>query len=175
MQLETPRLILREMTQFDYDALRLIVCDEQTMHAYVRAYTDDEAREWLNTNLRRYRKDGYGLLAVVLKSSGEMIGQCGLTNQLIGERTVLEVGYILRRDYWHKGYAFEAARACRDYAFEVLGASEVYSIIRDNNAPSIRVAERMSMTAREKIIKTFRGEDLPHTAFSITREEWLRF
>lgn len=113
MKLETPRLILREMTELDYDALRLIVCDEQTMYAYVRAYTDAEAREWLNNNLRRYRKDGYGLLAVVLKSSGEMIGQCGLTNQLIGERTVLEVGYILRRDYWHKGYAFEAARLPR--------------------------------------------------------------
>lgn len=175
MQLETPRLILREMTENDYDALRSIICDEKTMYAYVRAYTDTEAREWLNINFSRYRKDGYGLLSVVLKSIGEMIGQCGLTNQEVEGRTVLEVGYLLRRDCWHKGYAFEAARACRDYAFEVLGAGEVYSIIRDNNAPSIRVAEKMSMTPREKFIKNFRGEDLPHTAFSITREEWLRF
>lgn len=43
--------------------------------------------------LYRYAHDGYGLYAVVLKQTGEMIGQCGLTNQAIGDKTVLEIGY----------------------------------------------------------------------------------
>ena len=116
------------------------------MHAYEHAFEDWEAADWLDRQLMRYETYGFGLWAVVLKETGEVIGQCGLTMQEVGDSEVLEVGYLFRMEFWHHGYALEAAAACRDYAFEKLGAEAVYSIIRENNGPSRAVAERNGMT-----------------------------
>lgn len=65
-----------------------------------------------------------------------MIGQCGLTMQPQKEEEVLEIGYLLGKLYWHKGYAIEATKACKKYAFEVLNAEEVCSIVRNTNINS---------------------------------------
>ena len=138
--LETERLALRRLRRADYADLCLMLKDEEVMYAYEHAFEDWEAADWLDRQLMRYEKYGFGLWAVILKETGELIGQCGLTMQEAGEREVLEVGYLFRKDFWHCGYALEAAAACRDYAFEKLGAEEVYSIIRDTNAPSRAVA-----------------------------------
>ena len=120
----------------------------------------------------RYRRDGFGLWAVVEKETGVMVGQCGLSWQSLGDgRQVPEVGYLLERAAWHKGYATEAARACRDYAFEILGFEEVYSIIRDNNLPSQAVARRNGMTVRGSFVKHYYGMDMPHLIFSVSRHE----
>ena len=166
---ETTRLILREMTDADYDALRAIMQDPQVMYAYEGPFTDEEVRAWLNRQLERYARFGFGLWAVVLKETGRVIGQCGLTMQPWKEESVLEIGYLFRRDVWHRGYATEAARACREYAFSVLGAREVCSIIRDTNLASQNVARRNGMTPRDTWVKHFRGVDMPHIRFAITR------
>lgn len=149
MILETRRLLLREMTQNDLPALRAILQDEETMYAYNGAFDESETQAWLDRQLARYAKDGFGLFAVVLRETGEMIGQCGLTMQPWRNAQVLEVGYLFNRAHWHHGYATEAARACMDYAFTRLGAREVCSIIRETNLPSRRVAERNGMTLRD--------------------------
>lgn len=167
MILETTRLMLREMTPADYDALSKILQDEETMTAYNGAFSPEETREWLNRQLERYQRDGFGLWAVVLKETGEMIGQCGLTHQLWKEEVVLEVGYLFRRAFWHQGYATEAARACRDYAFQTLHAQEVCSIIRDTNLPSQKVALRNGMTKADAWVKHYRGAEMPHHRYII--------
>ena len=77
-----------------------------------------------------------------------MIGQCGLTWQECDGQQVLEVGYLFQRAFWHQGFATEAARACRNHAFNALGVSEVFSIIRDTNTASQNVARRNGMTPR---------------------------
>lgn len=165
MILETERLHLREMTQNDYSALCKILQDEEVMYAYEHAFSDDEVRQWLDKNLARYKQYGFGLWAVVLKETGEMIGQCGLTMQDCFDGQVLEVGYLFQKDYWHKGYATEAAIACKNYAFDTLHIKEVYSIIRNNNFPSQKVAERNSMTVCGEIVKHYMGIDMPHLVY----------
>ena len=82
---------------------------------------------------RRYENDGFALWAVVEKGSGELIGQCGITYQEYNGGWVPEVGYLFRKEFWHKGFATEAAIACKEYAFQVLDFDDVYSIIRDSN------------------------------------------
>ena len=171
--IETPRLLLREMTAADRPDLCMILQDKEVMYAYNGPFSDEEVDEWLERQLARYRQYGYGLWAVVLKATGEMIGQCGLTLQQWNGREMLEVGYLFQRSHWHQGYATEAARACMEYAFNILGASEVCSIIRDNNIPSQRVALRNGMRKAEGVmVKHYRGAEMPHWLYLTTREEF---
>lgn len=171
--LETERLLLREMTPDDFPALCRMLRDPEVMYAYEGAFSEEEAWVWLRRQMSRCRGNGYGLWAVVDKATGEMIGQCGLTWQdsLVPGKQALEVGYLFQKDVWHHGYATEAARACRDYSFDTLGAEEVWSFIRDTNLPSQAVARRNGMSVRGTLVKHYKGVDMPHLAFSIRREE----
>lgn len=171
MVLETNRLCLRRMTLADRPALCAMLQDAEVMYAYAHAFDDAEADEWIARQLGRYEKYGFGLWAVLLKENGALIGQCGITMQDIGTEEVPEVGYLLRKDCWHRGYATEAAAACRDYAFDILGFERVWSIIRDNNMPSQRVARRLGMRPCGQMVKHYYGIDMPHILFSVRREE----
>lgn len=169
MILETERLYLREMNQNDFNSLCEILQDEKTMYAYEGAFSDNEAQEWLDRQISRYQKWGFGLWAVILKKTDKMIGQCGLTMQPWKDKEVLEIGYLFNRQFWHKGYATEAAKACKKYAFETLNATEVCSIIRDTNLASINVAIRNGMVKTDCQTKHYRGVDMPHYRYVITR------
>lgn len=162
MIFETERLYLREMKQSDFTSLCKILQDEDTMYAYEGAFSDNEAQEWLDRQIFRYQKWNFGLWAVILKETDAMIGQCGLTMQPWKDGEVLEIGYLLERSYWHKGYATEAAKACKKYAFEILDADEVCSIIRDTNIASQNVAIRNGMTMTDTWTKHYRGVDMLH-------------
>ena len=168
LRLETERLILRAMTQDDVDAIYAIVGDPIAMQYYPRTFTRQDAVEAIERNLRRYAKDGYGLFAVVLKGSGKVIGDCGLTWQLADDTPMLELGYHLQREHWGHGYATEAARACMEYAFRELGAEKLVSIIFAENQPSRRVAERNGMRVERQVMHSGR----PHLLYVITRENY---
>lgn len=169
--LQTSRLLLREMTEDDLPALRSILQDPQVMYAYEHAFSEEEVRAWLAKQRRRYAEDGFGLWAMVLRQTGAMIGQCGLTWQDRGDGTqCVEVGYLLQRAFWHQGYATEAATACKAYAFQELGLDEVCSIIRDNNLASQAVARRNGMIVTGRLVKHYYGMDMPHLVFSVRRD-----
>ena len=86
------------------------------------------------------------------------------------DQRVLEIGYLFNRRYWHQGYATEAAKACKKYAFEILKAPEVCSIIRDTNIASQNVATRNGMKKKDTWTKPYRGVDMPHSRFVASRD-----
>jgi len=163
--LETDRLLLREFVPEDVDALSAIFTDPETMRYYPAPLDRSEVTEWIKRNRRRYRETGYGLWAMLLKDSGEVVGDCGLTRQTVDEVDEIELGYHVRRDLWGRGYAPEAACACRDHGFDQLGADRLISLIRVGNLPSRRVAEKIGMSLWKEII--WRG--LSHWVFMIRR------
>jgi RimJ/RimL family protein N-acetyltransferase len=169
MVLETSRLFLREMKQSDYLYLCKILQDKDVMYAYDGVFSDEETQNWLDKQINNYAQYGFGLWAVILKENDKMIGQCGLTMQEYNDKQVLEVGYLFQKAFWHKGYAIEAAQACRDYAFEQLNADEVFSIVRDTNTASQNVAKRNGMMVKGVFVKHYRGIDMPHYAYSVKR------
>lgn len=169
MIIETKRLYLREMTNSDFESLCKILQDAEVMYAYEHAFDYAEVREWLKCQFERYKKYGFGLWAAVLKETNEMIGQCGITMQKYQNREVHEIGYLFQKAFWHKGYASEAAAACKKYAFDILGVNEVFSIIRDTNTASMNVARRNGMKPRETIIKHYYNMDMPHIVFSVKK------
>lgn len=172
MILSTARLELREMTDDDLPALRAVLHDPEAMIAYEGAFSDEESLAWLRRMQERYRRDGFGLWAVVLRETGAMIGQCGITRQRIDDDEVIEVGYLFQRAHWGHGYAVEAAAACRDLAFRTLPTDGVYAKVRATNVASMNIAIRLGMTVRRTFTTHYRGVDMPHLAFAIDRAAW---
>src|SRR5437667_5078766 len=148
--LETGRLILREFCPSDIGPLAEILSDAQTMCFYPAPFDHAEVQDWIERNCQRYRKDGFGLWAMVLKSSGEMVGDCGLVQQEVDGEELVEIGYHVRRDLWGNGLATEAAQASRDLGFSKSGIERLISLIRPENQPSRRVAEKTGMTVEKE-------------------------
>lgn len=144
--IETERLILRKMTKDDFDSLKKVISDEETMKYYPKPYDDEGVRRWIDWCIHSYEVDGFGLLSLVLKETGEMIGDCGISMQKINGKMVPEIGYHLRKDYHKKGLGIEAARAVKDYFFENFDADEVYSYMTKENYPSEHLAMKNGMT-----------------------------
>jgi len=119
-----------------------------------------DVENWIARNRYRYAKDGHGLWAMILKSTGELIGDCGLTVQDVDGAKEVEIGYHVRRDHWGRGLATEAACACRDYGFSRY-ANRLVSIIRPENLPSRRVAEKIGMNVWKEVLRA----TLPHLVY----------
>lgn len=167
--LETKRVLLRELNEEDYKDLAEILQDETVMYAYAHAFEDREVEEWLKRQLGRYQKEGVGLWAVIDKVSGAWVGQVGLTWQQTDRQRELEIGYLLKKRFWHMGYATEAAEGCKQYAFEVLQADRVVSIIRETNLASRQVAERLGMKEDYRFVKHYYGIEMPHIVYAIQK------
>jgi [ribosomal protein S5]-alanine N-acetyltransferase len=163
--LETARLILREFVPEDAEALARVLSDPETMRHYPAPVDRTGVNEWIERNRRRYQDDGVGLWAMVLKSTDEMIGDCGITRQQVDGESLYEIGYRLRRDFWKQGLATEAAIACREWGFANLPIDRVISLIRPENLPSCRVAERNGMT----IWKEVQWRGLQHYVYSVQK------
>ncbi len=163
--LSAPRLLLRELTPADAPALSDVLGDPDTMRFYARPYTREEVEEGIARQIGRY-PSGAGLLAIVLRDSGTLIGDCGLVWQEVEHVREPEIGYHVHRDHQRRGYATEAACAVRDYAFTALGCDHVISMIRPENIPSRRVAEKNGLTVDRTIF--WRGYD--HCVYQLRKD-----
>ena len=144
--IETERLRLRPMTPADVDALSLVLGDAETMRWYPSPFDRDGVVRWIENNVRRYERDGFGLLAVEERSTGEVLGDCGPTVQLVDGESYVELGWHTRRDRWGEGIATEGGEACRAWCWSNLDADHLISLIRPENRQSWRVAEKLGMT-----------------------------
>ena len=167
MILETERLYLREMNQSDFEDLAEILQNPRVMYAYEHDFSDNDVQEWLDRQITRYKKYGFGLWAVILKNTDEMIGQAGLTMQFYKGTEVLENGYLLKERFWHHGYASEAANGCKKYAFEQLNRDKVYSTIKSDNYASMKVAKSMGMKKEDEFVTQYYNGDMLHFLYSI--------
>jgi RimJ/RimL family protein N-acetyltransferase len=150
--LESNRLVLRPMLESDFDLLYRIFTDLKVMATFNHPpFTHEQMERWLKRNLDHQNEFGYGLFSVILKETGELIGDCGL--EQMEDMGAAELGYDFRSDFWNQGYATEAALAVRDYAFDVLGLPQLISLIRAGNLASKRVAEKVGMTLIEEFTR----------------------
>ena len=170
MVIETERLLLREMTEDDFQALYRVLADLDIMRHYPSAFDETGVRNWIARNIERYRVFGFGLWAVCLKDTGEMIGDCGLTMQFINGEIKPEIGYHIRADMQRKGYAKEAAIAVRDWTFNNTPFNIVYSYMKHTNEASARTAT--SYGCRQ--VDEFADEVNEITkVFAISKDEWV--
>ena len=169
MKIETPRLILREMCDDDFEKLYEIFSDAETMKYYPHPFDEAKVRQWIEWNQQYYESYNMGLLVVTLKESSEVIGDCGVTMQNINGHSLPEIGYHINKNFWYRGYAKEAAIACRDWAFENKNFDFVCSYMKYSNVASIATAKSIGMTFYQQYPDEKNGITV---VYSITRERW---
>ena len=169
MIIETERLFLREMDENDFDALYEVLADADIMQHYPYAFDENRVINWIQRNIERYRIFGFGLWAVCLKETGEMIGDCGITLQLIDGQIKPEIGYHIRADKQRNGYAKEAAIAVRDWTFNNTPFQIVYSYMKYTNEPSVKTAISYGC----KQVDEYKDDENEITkVFAISKDQW---
>lgn len=168
--IETERLLLREMTNDDSPALYKVLSNSDIMQHYPYAFDANGVRGWIERNIKRYRILGFGLWALCLKETGEVIGDCGLTMQFVNGDIKPEIGYHIRADKQRKGYAKEAAIAVRDWAFNNTPFNIVYSFMKYTNEASAKTAMSYGCKQVDEFADDINGVT---KVFAISKEEWI--
>lgn len=168
--LETPRLVLREMSLADLDFVAAMLADPEVMGYYPKCYSREEAAVWIERQMKRYARHRHGLWLVSDKESDRPVGQVGSLIQNVRGVEEKEIAYLIHRPFWGHGFATEAAAACLDYAFGVLARSRVIALIRPENVPSQAVARKLGMTPE---LQRVQHSGFEHLMFSVSREDGL--
>ena len=163
--LETERLTLRGLEASDLDAYAAMYADREVVRYLEHGRPLDRAAAWrsMAIHLGHWQLRGYGQWALVERASGKLVGRAGLFEP--EGWPGLEVGWVLARPHWGRGFATEAGRAALGYAYEVVGAERVISLIRPGNRPSVRVAERLG----ERYERTIDLLGAPARVYAIAR------
>lgn len=167
LHLATKRLELRTFTFDDIDELASMLGDAEALTEWGPPLTRDESRSWIVRNRKRYENDGFGRCAVILRCTGELVGDCGLIRTVVQGQPEVELGWIVRRTHWGMGIATEAGAVWRDYAFESLALERIVSMVSDQNNASRRVAEKLGMTVERRAM----WNDLPYLMYSVRRDQ----
>jgi RimJ/RimL family protein N-acetyltransferase len=167
--LETERLILRMFRQDDLDAYAAMCADAEVMRYIGEGKALDRVGAWrqMAMMLGQWGLKGYGQFALEERATGALVGRAGYFEP--EGWPGFELGWLLRRESWGKGYATEATRLLLRHAFEAMGRERVISLIRPPNTRSIRVAERLGerLEGRTEIF------GLEALVYAIDRKVWL--
>jgi ribosomal-protein-alanine N-acetyltransferase len=158
--LETQRLITRKLIPGDFKPWSVFFEDKEAVKFlpdYGLTTSEARATNWIERQIKRYQSKHYGLQALTDKDTGQFVGMCGLILQEVEGVKELEVGYHLFKKHWGKGYASEAAKLFRDYAFKNKLSTSVISIIHVDNVRSQKVAVKNGMILEKQC--TWNGID----------------
>ena len=167
-QLETERLVLRMFCEEDFEQYAGVMCDAEVTRFLGDGAPLSRELAWrqMAMILGHWQLRGYGLWAVEEKESGRLVGRVGFFNP--EGWPGFELGWVLGREFWGRGFATEAARRALEFAFEVLGREHVISLIRPDNVASVRVAERLGERLEGRT-ELFGAEAL---VYGISRDVW---
>jgi ribosomal-protein-alanine N-acetyltransferase len=168
--LETPRLLLRHLELRDLQELYSLYQDIEIRRYFpdgVLSYDDTkEELEWFINGHPRYPK--LGLWATIHKESGKFIGRCGLLPWEIDDTLEIEIAYLLNKDFWHQGFATEAAKGIMSYGFEKLHLTRLICMMHPENVASQKVAERIGMKL-ESQVDGVAGDNFPTLIYAIEK------
>lgn len=171
--LETERLLFRKLTWDDFDAWTNLFGSKDVavfLGLDPKLSKKELTQKWFDKTFNRYEKNLGSMNALIDKKSNRLIGQSGLLVQTIEDEQRLEVSYSILPEFWRQGFAFEAARACKNNAFEKGWSENLISVIEPTNIGSERVAVKNGMRLEKTVLEL---HNAPFNVFSIQKEEWM--
>ena len=175
IELETERLKLRAWQESDLQPFAELNADKDVMHYFPSVLTREQSDNLADKFQHLILDHGWGFWAVELKATGQFIGFTGLNTQ--PEQFIfspcVEIGWRFAKQYWHQGYATEAAKACLKFAFETLQLKEVVSFTAVHNTASEHVMQRLGMQAMYEFNHPALTQESPlsrHVLYKIVKE-----
>lgn len=165
--IQTNRLYLRKMTMNDFEEIATMLKNPEVMYAWEYNFENCDIENWILKNLALYEKYGLGYFMVVHKSTNTIVGQAALMPDEINGKNYYEIGYILKKEHWNKGFATECAKALSLYSIKNFPNYETIFEIRPNNERSIKVAKRLGAKIVGSFNKTFNGKEMEHLIYKI--------
>jgi [ribosomal protein S5]-alanine N-acetyltransferase len=162
LPIETERLTIRRFDpEEDAEAMVDVYCDAEVMrHIPGGVLPDIDA---VRERLELYASRTPSSWALVLRENGRLVGDAGY--HFFPPTGDFEVGWTLARPFWGHGYATEAGTACLQAGLEHLDVPRIICLVDVDNAPSLRVAERLGMTR----LDTIDADGRPHVLFEARR------
>ncbi|MCW4050204.1 MAG: GNAT family N-acetyltransferase [Candidatus Bathyarchaeota archaeon] len=176
MNLETPRLVLREFKIEDYDAIHVYATDPEVVkNMDWGPNTETDTRAFIKRSMDDRRKRPRLSYQLAITMDEELIGGCGITIQNL-KTAEGEVGYVLRKDLWNKGITTEATGALLRFGFETLSLHRIIAKCNPENIGSYRVMEKNGMQREGRLRKNLkiRGEYRDTYIYSILEDEWKK-
>ncbi len=145
--IETPRLLLRKWKKEDLLPFSEMNSDKEVMRYFPKTLTFEESEKSYNTFREEIERYDYGLFAIEVKDDHQFAGFTGFHhfNFNVSFAPGIEIGWRLKSNYWNKGYATEAAKACLEYAKKQKLFKEIYSFTATINKPSEKVMQKIGM------------------------------
>jgi len=150
--IETDRLLLRQFQKNDLDPFAEMVANIDVMRQATydgKPMSKTQAWNWLCMMLGHWHMRGFGIWGVEEKISGDLIGRIGL--QFLDWFDNVEMVWMLKQSAWGQGYATEGVRAAISYGMETLALPRLSAVIRVENKPSIRLAQRLGMHCEREV------------------------
>ncbi len=175
--IETMRLVLRPFELSDAKDIQRLAGDRaiaDTTLNIPHPYEDNMAEEWISTHLPKFEAGELSNFAIVLRSSGKLIGAIGL--RIVPRFERAELGYWIGKPFWKNGYCTEAAHAVLQYGFSVLKLNRIHASHFTRNPASGRVMQKIGMVhegqVRQHAKRWDMFEDLEF--YGILREHWTK-
>lgn len=170
--IETDRLILRAIEAYDLHGIFELDSDPE-VHKYLGKKpikNIQEAKSIINYIRKQYEEDGIGRWAVIDKRTNEFMGWAGLKyeKEVRTEMRYYDLGYRLKKKFWGRGIATEAALKSLNYGFRVMELEDIYAGAHVENIASNKVLRKVGL----KFIETFEYDSAPHHWYKITKSEW---
>ena len=176
MIVTTERLLLREFVESDWEAV--LAYQQDPLYLRYNEWTSrsaEEVRQFIQMFLNHQKQVPRikFQFAITLKSTGELIGNCGVRRDSPEAREA-DMGYELDSNYWGNGYATEAARAVLDFGFSHMKVERVSAWCLADNVGSARVLEKIGMDVERRMREHqyFKGRWWDTLCYAILREEW---
>ena len=167
--LQTDRLYLREMTYQDFADIAEMLKNPEVMYAWEYSFQDEDVKYWIDKNIDLYEKFNCGYFLACEKHSGKIVGQAAIMPDEINGIKYYEIGYILKKEHWRKGYARECAAALAQYGRNKYPDFEIILEIRPENIRSIRVAEHLNARLAGNFVKNVRGKLMKHLIYKLPK------
>lgn len=171
---ETERLKFRKLEWDDFDDWsELFVLDEVAVFLALdpKLSKRELTQKWFDKTFHRYENNLGSMNALIDKKTNRLVGQSGLLVQDVEGDQRLEVSYSILPEFWRQGYAYEAANACKNYAFEQNWSDNLISVVEPANIGSEKVARKNGMTLEKTVTEM---HNAPFNVFCIQKEDWLK-
>lgn len=155
--METDRLYIRKFVEADIERWYEITSDPETLSFWPSPFTKKQAEDWVNLAIKNYSNLGYGKFALIEKDSSILIGDCGFLDINLFDHRENDLGYILGKEYWGKGFATEAAKACLHFGINSFGMRRLVATMEITHHASKRVAEKIGFVVTREFINKKNG------------------